>query len=112
MRKITIAWTILLIAIIAGLTAIGFRIKDAEIENLMEQALVKETEKYLGLYVGLYPTLGNKTKITAERLIDEGYDPKLDEGCTGYVIVENTNMGFKYKGYVKCPDYKTEGYEN
>ena len=111
MKKITIVWTITLIIIIGGLTVIGFKIKENKIDNIMEKSLVEETEKYLGLYTNLYPTLGNFTKITYEELVDKEYTPVLDKGCTGYVIVKNTNMGFTYKGYIKCPEYVTEGYE-
>ena len=78
----------------------------------MEKEIVTQTEKYLGLNPGLYPTLKNKIVITVEELADKGYDPKLDDGCTGYIVVENTNMGFTYKPYIKCLDYMTEGYEN
>lgn len=111
MKKITIVWTITLIIIVGGLTAIGFKIKSEKIDNIMETSLVEQTEKYLGLYTNLYPTLGNTTKITYEELLNQNYDANLEEGCTGYVIIENTNMGFQYKAYINCPDYTTEGYE-
>ena len=112
MRKITIAWTIILITIVAGLTILGFRIKDDHVSNIMEESLTKSCEKYLNLYVSKYPKLGSSTKITSEELINAGYNPNLNDNCIGYVIVKNTNMGFKFNSYVKCPDYTTEGYEN
>ena len=111
MKKITIVWTITLIIIIGGLTAIGFKIKEDKIDNIMEKSLVEQTEKYLGLYTNLYPTLGNSTKITYNELLEKEYDPGLEEGCTGYVLVKNSNMGFTDKGFIKCPEYMTEGYE-
>lgn len=111
MKKITIIWTITLILIVAGLTVLGFKIKKENIDNIMEDALVEQAEKYLGLYPGLFPTLGNNIKLTAEELKDNGYDAGLsNENCEGYIIVENTNSGFKYHPYVKCSDYMTEGY--
>ena len=111
MRKITIVWTLLLILIVSGLTFIGYRIKDNESSNIMEETLTKECEKYLNLYVSRYPKLGEQVKITSEELIDAGYNPNLDSDCVGYVIVKNTNMGFKFNSYVKCPEYTTSGYE-
>jgi len=111
MKKITIVWTITLILIVASLTVLGFKIKKDNIDNIMEDSLVTQAEKYLGLYPGLFPSLGNSIKITAEELKDKGYDAGFSkENCEGYVIVENTNSGFKYNPYVKCPDYTTEGY--
>jgi len=111
MKKITIVWTIILVVIVAGLTVIGFKFKKDNINNIMEDALVEQAERYLGLYPGLFPTLGNSKTFTAQELKDEGYDAGLEEeNCEGYIVVENTNGGFKYHPYVKCPDYTTEGY--
>ena len=111
MKKITIVWTLLLIMIVACLTFIGFRVKDTQISNVMEEVITKSCEKYLNLYVSLYPKLGSEVKITVDELINAGYNPNLNDGCTGYVVVKNNNMGFKFYPYVKCPDYITEGYE-
>ena len=110
MKKITIVWTLILIIIIGGLTVVGMRIKDDKVSNIMEDSLSKNCEKYLNYYVGLYPKLGANKKITSQELIDAGYDPKLNDNCTGYVIVSNTNRGFEFKPYVKCIDYVTDGY--
>lgn len=112
MKKITIVWTITLVIIVGGLTFIGFQIKKDNVNNFMEDALKEQAEKYFGLYPGLFPTLGNSKKITYEELKDNDHDPKLESGCTGYVIVENKNSGFDYKAYVSCPNYTTEGYSN
>lgn len=110
MRKITIVWTITLLIIVGGLTVIGLKIKNDNKSNFMEDELIKQTEKYMGLYPNLYPTLGNKVTLTSERLKEEGYNAKLEEDCTGYVVVENGNTGFKYNAFIKCPDYTTKGY--
>lgn len=111
MKKIIIVWTLLLIIIVSGLTFIGFKIKNKETNNIMEETLTKICEKYLNLYVNRYPKLGEQVKITSEELIEAGYNPNLDSGCVGYVIVKNNNMGFKFTSYVKCPEYTTKGYE-
>lgn len=111
MKKVTIIWTISIVVIIVGLTFIGFHIKDDKVSNIMEESIVEKTQKYLNLYVKLYPTLNNEKKITVDELIDAGYNPNLNKDCTGYVIVKNTNMGFTYHAYVKCPDYVTKDYQ-
>lgn len=110
MKKIAIIWTTVLILIIGCLTAYGFKIKKDNIGNFSESELITQTKKYLGLYPALYPTKGEKITLTSEKLKDEGYDPTLDKECSGYVVVENTEMGFTYNAYVKCPDYITKGY--
>ena len=111
MRKLTIVWTVFLIAIVACLTIFGFRIRNDKVSNVMEESIMKKCEQYLNLYVGKYPKLGNQIKVTNEELIDAGYNPNLNTDCTGYVIVKNTNVGFRFYPYVKCPDYQTDGYE-
>lgn len=110
MKKLTIVWTITLLAIMGGLTAYGFMFKKANLGNINEEALVNQAEKYLGTYPGLFPMKGQSTTITSEKLKDEGFDPKLENECVGYVIVESKDMGFTYNAYVKCDDYITEGY--
>ncbi len=111
MKKITIVWTIILVVVVAGLTIIGFNMKEKNVENILEKALQTQCEKYLGLYPGLYPNLGDSIKVTYSELVDKGYDAELGENCDGYVIVKNTNMGFTYESFVNCPDYVTEGYD-
>ncbi len=110
MKKITIIWTLTLIVIVGGLTFIGFKIKSENKDNVLESALITQTEKYLGLYVGKYPKLNENIKITYEELQEEGYDAELGVNCTGYVIIENNNGEYEYDAFVKCPNYTTDGY--
>lgn len=110
MRKITIVWTITLVLIVAGLTIIGFKFKEDNINEIMEEELIKQVEKYLGLYPSFYPAFNETKRFSYEMLKDEGYDAKLEEGCNGYVAVEGKNTGFQYKAYIKCPNYTTKGY--
>ena len=111
MKKLILVWTLVIAAIIGGLTIIGLKIKERTIDNLNEQAIKTKAEEYLNLYVGNYPTKGNKITLTLDDLINYGYDPMLEEGCTGYVVVENKDMGYTFAPYIKCPDYITEGYD-
>ena len=106
-----VVWTITLLIIITGLTVFGLYIKKGTINTLMEDALVEQAKKYFGLYPSAYPTFGNEKKMSLNELIDEGYDPELEEGCDGYIIVKNEEMGFKYYPFVICPNYTTDGYE-
>ncbi len=110
MKKITIVWTIILIVIVAGLTFIGFKIKSENKDNVLEKALITQSEKYFGLYMSKYPKLNESVRITYEELKEEGYDAELGLNCTGYVVVENKNGVYDYKAYVSCPNYTTEGY--
>lgn len=110
MKRFTIIWTIVLVLTVTALTIFGFSIKKEHINSFMEEGLVEQAEKYLGLYPGAFPTLGKESRLSYDFLKDAGYDAKLESGCDGYVIVTNTNSGFKYKGYVDCPSYTTEGY--
>lgn len=112
MKKITIIWTVTLLVVVTGLTIFGLKIKKDNVGNFSEDALVEQTKKYLGTYPALYPTKGNELRLSGEKLKDEGYNPELEKDCVGYVIIKNTDMGFKYEPYVKCPDYITKGYSN
>lgn len=111
MKKMTIIWTITLVLVVGGMTAFGFYLKSHNVDNIMEDSLVKQAEKYMNYYVGLFPEKGKTFRLDVNDLRDEGYDTGLEKDCVGYVIVSNENMGFRYKAYIKCPNYTTEGYE-
>lgn len=111
MKKIMIVWTIVLIIIVGGLTFLGFKMKEKNIYDVLESSLVEQGKKYLGLYPGLYPSSGKTLRITNEELIEDGYDPKLEKDCVGYLEVTASQVGYDYKGFINCPDYKTEGFE-
>lgn len=111
MKKITIIWTIVLLLVVGGMTTFGFYLKSHNVDNIMEDSLVKQAEKYMGLYPGLFPQKGKTFRLDADELKQDGYDAGLESDCRGYVIISNGNMGFEYKAYIKCPNYTTEGYE-
>ncbi|HBA37162.1 MAG TPA: hypothetical protein DCY94_00430 [Firmicutes bacterium] len=111
MKKITIIWTVVLVLLVGGMTIFGLYYKSHNVDHIMEKALVKQAEKYMGLYPGLFPQKGKTFKLDVDKLKEEGYDAELEKDCDGYVIISNENMGFKYKAYIKCPNYTTEGYE-
>lgn len=107
-----IIWTIVLVIVIAGLTVYGFKLKEINRGPNMEKAMVEQGKKYLNKNRAFYPEMGNSFKITSERLKNEGYDPKLEDECVGYFVVKSQGEGYEFNGYVSCPDYKTEGYQN
>lgn len=111
MKKMTIIWTITLVIVVSCLTAFGFKLKAEKGDSIMEKSLVTQAEKYMGLYVNLFPERGKTFKITNAELKQDGYDAGLDKDCDGYVIISNKNMGYEYEAFVKCPSYKTEGYD-
>lgn len=112
MKKITIVWTITLLIVVGGLTAFGFKLKAEKGDSIMEKSLVTQAEKYMGLYVNLFPQKGKTFKITNEELKQDGYNAELEKDCDGYVVISNDDGGYKYKAYVKCPNYTTDGYDS
>ena len=77
----------------------------------MEKNLVKASEKYLGLYPGLYPKTDSLV-LTSKTLKSKGYDIKLYKNCSGYVIIKKNSNFYKYNPYIKCEGYTTKGYES
>lgn len=53
--------------------------------------------------------------VTSNTLKDKDYLNDLeanDYACTGYVNIKTSNGKTKYEPYVKCGNYKTEGYSS
>ena len=111
MKKIIIVWTIILVCIVSGLTYFGIRVKENEIYELMEKEIVHQAKKYMN-NVEIKPELNELRKIDVDELKDKGLDPKLESDCRGYVIISNTEDGYKYDPYIKCEKYMTKDYGN
>lgn len=111
MKKIIIVWTIILVCIVSGLTYFGIRVKENTIYELMEKEMVKQAKKYMS-NIEIKPELNELRKIDVDELKDKGYDPKLESDCHGYVIISNTEDGYKYTPYIKCEKYMTKDYGN
>lgn len=116
MKKINglfIVWGILVVALIAILTVIGFMLKKNDNTYAeLEKKLVEVAEKYVDANF-LYPDEGFTTKVLASDLKKAEYLDELtinDDICDGYVIVSK-EMVYKYKAYIKCNKYITKGYE-
>lgn len=60
---------------------------------------------------------GNYGIITYDDLIEESYLKSIydivdDSECDGYVLISQENGEYNAKGYLKCSNYTTEGYDN
>ncbi|MDE5538997.1 MAG: hypothetical protein K2J20_00750 [Bacilli bacterium] len=113
-NKLFMIWGIIVVAIVALLTVLGFSLKKTEkIYSVLEKELVEKAEKYVDVKA-LYPKDdGFTTKVTLKELKENEYIEELkidDDVCDGYVIVSK-DMVFKYKAYIKCNKYTTNGYE-
>ena len=111
MKKMTIAWTITMILIFGSLTAFGLMYKSKRINSIMEESILNKTKEYTKKFSALLPVENETIKITVESLIEEGFNPQLEKGCRGYAIITQKDEEYSYKSFIKCPDYKTEGYE-
>ena len=112
MKKGLILYITIAIILVVVLFFIGFNLTNKNNKyNKMEKRLVKTSEKYLGLYPGLYPKT-NQLVLTSEMLKNKGYDVKLYKNCSGYVIIKKNNNFYKYEPYIKCKDYTTKGFND
>lgn len=108
-----VIWGIVVIAVIALLTFLGFMLKNrnGDYKNL-EDKLETNVKKYVDAMF-LYPNAGEEVKITSKDLIENDYLDELkfeDDVCEGYTIVTYNGV-YKYKTYIKCNNYKTKGFE-
>ncbi len=107
-------WGIIVVTIFILLTVFGFTYKNKTKDYKdLEEKLVEAEKKYVDAKF-LYPDDKNTIKTNAEVLIKEGFleNTKVkDETCDGYATIQKNGMSFEYKGYVKCKNYKTKGYE-
>lgn len=112
-NKYFIIWGIIVVALVALLTAIGFLYKDnTKVYKELEKTMVEAEKKYVDAKF-LYPQDGVTLKTTSEELISEKYLENLkveDEECTGYVEVYKDGTVYKYNAYIKCDNYKTKDY--
>lgn len=114
MKKISILWGIVAVGIFSLLTVFGFLYKGKVKEyEALEKKLVEVEKKYADKKF-LYPESGDTVKTTLKELKENGLitDFKVkDQECDGYVILSHESTVYEYKGYVKCGDYKTKGYQ-
>ena len=116
MKKLTIIWGACLLFMVAILLTIGivFNKKNKfymDMENKLENAAQKYVDQSF-----LYPKEdGKELKVTYTELKESGFIKKIEvnnEECDGYVAVTKKDIAYHYKGYIKCPEYKTKNYQN
>lgn len=111
MKKNMAIWLILIVILVGGLTVIGFKIKN---ENKEYKTLEKKMTDVSKSYYGEKPALlKNNGIITIEELseYDNTLIPKVnEEECKGYVKTTSSMGIYEYKAYIKCDNYKTNGY--
>lgn len=114
MKKTTIIWGMVIIGLFILLTLFGFLYKNkANVYKELENKLVEAEKKYADAHFA-YPEKGKVLKTDATTLIKENFLDDLNlenEECTGYAIVTHNSTVYEYKGYVKCNNYTTKGYE-
>lgn len=113
MKKLTIVWGLIMVAIVALLTTFGILFnKKNKVYTDMEEDLVSATKKYVEKSFA-YPKDGKELRVTFEDLNNSGLIDELKVGkdsCNGYAIVKKNELVYEYKGYVKCKEYKTKNY--
>lgn len=114
MHRLSIAWGIILVGIMALLTVFGIIFnKKNKVYKDMEDALVDATEKYVEKSFA-YPKDNKELKVEYDTLKNDGFIDTLKIGkdeCDGYVIVKKNELVYEYKAYVKCKEYKTKNYK-
>ena len=115
MRTLSIVWGMLLVLIVALLTTFGIIFnKKNKVYTDMEEDLVSATKKYVEKSFA-YPKDDKELRVNYNDLKESGLIDKLEidnKECDGYTIVKKNELVYKYKGYVKCPEYKTKNYKN
>ena len=113
LKKISIIWGLILLIIFSVLTFFGIKWKNKMKPYFdLESTLVEKTKSYYE-QGHTYPTGDEIVKVTYAELKENNVysDLKInDSECDGYVTVKS-NGAIEYKGYIKCPDYTTKGYE-
>lgn len=118
-KKMYFVWALIVILIFVILTVFGFMYKNkTSVYKELEERLVNIAKKYVDAKF-LYPEGNEKLIIKKDELIENGYlislnilDETHDEECDGYATIQRKGTVFDYKGYVKCSNYTTKGYEN
>ena len=106
-------WGIIVVIIIGLLTTLGFMLKKVNREyRVLENTLKVSAEKYTSDKF-LFPNEGESIIVTKDELLEKEFldeDLKIDNDvCDGYVVVK-TDKVVKYKAYIKCQKYTTDGY--
>ncbi len=106
-------WGVIVVIILILLTILGFMIKGINIDyRELENKLQLSAEKYTSDKF-LYPEEGEIIRVSKDDLVKSGYLDNLEKDkdiCDGYVEVLRDDV-VKYKAYIKCKKYTTDGYQ-
>ena len=105
MTKTSIACVFVTFSLVMLLFVIGIDFKKKTMYTDMETNLSTKADKYIEKHKVSFKK--DKTLI----LNSSNIGVKLEKGCKGYVVVKNTNKGYKYNPYIKCKKYTTEGFD-
>lgn len=114
MNKLYILWGILLVCLFGALTVFGKKYLEVKDYKDYEANLEESAKKYMGEHIGEYPKNDDLLYLTEEQL-EEYIIEKVeieDDECSGFIVISNSNTGYKYDSYIKCNNYETKNYEN
>lgn len=82
---------------------------------LLEQKLIVSAKDYVNYYYG-GAYIDDSIVVRYSSLYYNNYIEKITDNssrdCSGYVIVKKIDSNLIYSPYLKCPGYKTSGYES
>lgn len=114
MKKISIAWGILIVIVFGLLTYFALTWKNSTNEyKKLENTLVDSVKAYYESKYK-YPTGMEVITVTLNELKENNILSELryeDDLCDGYVDVAYDNV-ITYKAYIKCSNYVTKGYND
>lgn len=114
MKKMYVVWGMLVVGLFILLTIIGVLYKNkTKVYKELETKLVQAEKRYVDEKF-LYPEQNTSLKTTVSTLIENGYLDALEvngESCDGYAVISKKSTVFDYKGFIKCSNYQTKGYE-
>src|SRR5574344_394012 len=104
LKKMSIIWGIILVAIFALLTVLGLKWKEKTSGYFaLEDKLVSATKNYYESKYA-YPSMNNSVKIKYAELKEADMIDNLtynDDECDGYVVIKNSGA-IEYHAYIKC----------
>ncbi len=90
-------------------------VNSEETYESMEERLNNAAKDYVVKYYG-GENISDSIVVRYSSLYYNSYIAKLVDNkgrsCSGYVEVENINSNLIYYSYLKCPEYKTSGYDS
>ena len=113
MKKMYLAWILIVGGLILSLALIGLNIKNT---NRKYKALESDMKEQANAYIirnKVDLSNGESIKFDDNILEKAGFLKTMqveNDKCTGYVDVKRITSGYDFKAYIKCTNYTTEGY--